>query len=86
MKLSDFVVRQSILTDLKAATKDAAIRGMVEAIGDSGLNSLGGDRVRDARERDLASVFVEVRERAGHERSRPHGGPGGQPCTRIHGF
>ncbi|MBI3861796.1 MAG: PTS sugar transporter subunit IIA [Planctomycetia bacterium] len=32
MKLSDFVVRQSILTDLKGATKDAAIRGMVESL------------------------------------------------------
>jgi nitrogen PTS system EIIA component len=32
MKLSEFVVRQSILTDLSAATKEEAIRLMVESL------------------------------------------------------
>jgi len=36
MKLSDFVVREAILTDLKAATKEAAIRSMVESLAGSG--------------------------------------------------
>jgi PTS system fructose-specific IIA component/PTS system nitrogen regulatory IIA component len=36
MKLSDFVVKEAILTDLKVATKDAAIRSMVESLGTSG--------------------------------------------------
>jgi PTS system fructose-specific IIA component/PTS system nitrogen regulatory IIA component len=36
MKLSDFVVRDAILTDLKAATKDAAIRSMVESLSRAG--------------------------------------------------
>jgi PTS system fructose-specific IIA component/PTS system nitrogen regulatory IIA component len=36
MKLSDFVVREAILTDLKAATKEAAIRAMVESLSKTG--------------------------------------------------
>ena len=36
MKLSDFVVREAILTDLKAATKEAAIRAMVESLSSVG--------------------------------------------------
>src|SRR5262245_35939627 len=36
MKLSDFVVREAIVTDLKVGTKDAAIRAMVESLGRSG--------------------------------------------------
>lgn len=36
MKLSDFVVREAILTDLKAGTKEAAIRSMVESLSASG--------------------------------------------------
>jgi PTS system fructose-specific IIA component/PTS system nitrogen regulatory IIA component len=36
MKLSDFVVRDAILTDLRAATKEAAIRSMVESLSRSG--------------------------------------------------
>ncbi|HTI50352.1 MAG TPA: PTS sugar transporter subunit IIA [Planctomycetaceae bacterium] len=41
MKLSDFVVKQAILTDLKVATKDAAIRSMVESLGASGSIKAG---------------------------------------------
>lgn len=41
MKLSDFVVRNAIVTDLKVATKDAAIRGMVESLGKSGSIKAG---------------------------------------------
>ncbi|HLJ10748.1 MAG TPA: PTS sugar transporter subunit IIA [Planctomycetaceae bacterium] len=40
MKLSDFVVREAILTDLKAATKEAAIRAMVESL--SAVGSVKG--------------------------------------------
>src|SRR5260370_34796643 len=36
MKLSEFVVREAILTDLKAATKEAAIRAMVESLSKTG--------------------------------------------------
>jgi PTS system nitrogen regulatory IIA component len=36
MKLSDFVVRQAILTDLKSATKEDAIRAMVESLATAG--------------------------------------------------
>ena len=36
MKLSDFVVREAILTDLKVATKEAAIRSMVESLSGTG--------------------------------------------------
>ncbi len=36
MKLSDFVVREAILTDLKAATKEDAIRAMVESLSKTG--------------------------------------------------
>lgn len=36
MKLSDFVVRQSILTELKAAAKETAIRAMVESLAGAG--------------------------------------------------
>src|SRR6516165_3881334 len=36
MKLSDFVVRDAILTNLKATTKEAAIRSMVESLSSSG--------------------------------------------------
>lgn len=36
MKLSDFVVREAILTDLKVDTKEAAIRKMVESLGTCG--------------------------------------------------
>lgn len=36
MKLSDFVVREAILTELKVATKEEAIRAMVESLGVSG--------------------------------------------------
>ena len=36
MKLSDFVVREAILTDLKAATKEEAIRAMVESLSKTG--------------------------------------------------
>jgi PTS system fructose-specific IIA component/PTS system nitrogen regulatory IIA component len=36
MKLSDFVVREAILTDLKVGSKDAAIRAMVESLAGSG--------------------------------------------------
>ncbi|MFN9374917.1 MAG: PTS sugar transporter subunit IIA [Planctomycetaceae bacterium] len=36
MKLSEFVVRDSILTDLQAQTKDEAIRAMVESLARSG--------------------------------------------------
>lgn len=36
MKLSDFVVRQAILTDLKAATKEDAIRAMVVSLAAAG--------------------------------------------------
>jgi nitrogen PTS system EIIA component len=36
MKLSDFVVRQSILTDLSSASKEEAIRSMVESLAASG--------------------------------------------------
>jgi PTS system fructose-specific IIA component/PTS system nitrogen regulatory IIA component len=36
MKLSDFVVRQSILTDLSAALKEEAIRSMVESLARAG--------------------------------------------------
>jgi PTS system fructose-specific IIA component/PTS system nitrogen regulatory IIA component len=36
MKLSDFVVRQAILTDLKAATKEDAIRAMVVSLAATG--------------------------------------------------
>jgi PTS system fructose-specific IIA component/PTS system nitrogen regulatory IIA component len=43
MKLSDFVVREAILTDLKASTKEAAIRSMVESLASSG-NIKGADR------------------------------------------
>ena len=41
MKLSDFVVREAILTDLKVAAKDAAIRAMVESLGTSGSIKAG---------------------------------------------
>jgi PTS system fructose-specific IIA component/PTS system nitrogen regulatory IIA component len=41
MKLSDFVVKEAILTDLKVATKDAAIRAMVESLGASGTIKAG---------------------------------------------
>ncbi len=43
MKLSDFVVREAILTDLKATTKEAAIRLMVESLSASG-NIKGADQ------------------------------------------
>jgi PTS system nitrogen regulatory IIA component len=43
MKLSDFVVREAIVTDLKAATKEAAIRSMVENLASSG-NIKGADQ------------------------------------------
>ncbi len=43
MKLSDFVVREAILTDLKATTKEAAIRSMVESLSSSG-NIKGADQ------------------------------------------
>jgi PTS system fructose-specific IIA component/PTS system nitrogen regulatory IIA component len=36
MKLSDFVVRESIITDLKSASKEASIRTMVESLAASG--------------------------------------------------
>lgn len=36
MKLSDFVVKQAILTDLKVETKESAIRAMVESLGTAG--------------------------------------------------
>lgn len=36
MKLSDFVVREAILTDIKNATKESAIRAMVESLGAHG--------------------------------------------------
>jgi nitrogen PTS system EIIA component len=36
MKLSDFVVREAIVTDLKAGTKEEAIRGMVESLARTG--------------------------------------------------
>ena len=36
MKLSDFVVRQSILTDISAASKEDAIRSMVESLAAGG--------------------------------------------------
>jgi len=36
MKLSDFVVREAILTDLKVGAKDTAIRAMVESLGTCG--------------------------------------------------
>ena len=36
MKLSDFVVRQAILTDLQAATKEEAIRAMVVSLAAAG--------------------------------------------------
>jgi len=36
MKLSDFVVRESIITDLKSASKDTSIRTMVEGLAASG--------------------------------------------------
>ncbi len=36
MKLSDFVVHQAILTDLKATVKEEAIRAMVESLAASG--------------------------------------------------
>lgn len=36
MKLSDFVVKQAILTDLKVETKESAIRSMVESLGTAG--------------------------------------------------
>lgn len=36
MKLSDFVVRDAIVTDLNAGTKEAAIRAMVESLTASG--------------------------------------------------
>ena len=36
MKLSEFVVRDSILTDLQAQTKDEAIRAMVESLARNG--------------------------------------------------
>ena len=41
MKLSDFVVREAILTDLSAPTKDAAIRSMVESLGKCGTIKTG---------------------------------------------
>lgn len=41
MKLSDFVVKQAILTDLKVATKETAIRAMVESLGSSGSIKTG---------------------------------------------
>jgi PTS system nitrogen regulatory IIA component len=43
MKLSDFVVREAIVTDLKAATKESAIRLMVESLSSSG-NIKGADQ------------------------------------------
>ena len=43
MKLSDFVIREAILTDLKAASKESAIRSMVESLSSSG-NIKGADR------------------------------------------
>jgi PTS system fructose-specific IIA component/PTS system nitrogen regulatory IIA component len=43
MKLSDFVVREAILTDLKATTKETAIRSMVESLASSG-NIKGADQ------------------------------------------
>ncbi len=43
MKLSDLVVREAILTDLKATTKEAAIRSMVESLSSSG-NIKGADQ------------------------------------------
>jgi PTS system fructose-specific IIA component/PTS system nitrogen regulatory IIA component len=41
MKLSDFVVREAILTDLKVATKEDAIRAMVESLGTHGSIKAG---------------------------------------------
>jgi PTS system fructose-specific IIA component/PTS system nitrogen regulatory IIA component len=43
MKLSDFVVRQAVVTDLKAATKEEAIRAMVESLATAG-SVKGADR------------------------------------------
>ena len=43
MRLSDFVVREAILTDLAVGTKEAAIRAMVESLSASG-NIKGGDQ------------------------------------------
>ena len=36
MKLSDFVVREAILADVRVGTKEAAIRAMVESLGAGG--------------------------------------------------
>jgi PTS system fructose-specific IIA component/PTS system nitrogen regulatory IIA component len=41
MKLSDFVVKEAILTDLKVATKETAIRAMVESLGAKGSIKAG---------------------------------------------
>jgi PTS system fructose-specific IIA component/PTS system nitrogen regulatory IIA component len=41
MKLSDFVVREAILTEMKVATKEDAIRAMVESLGASGSIKAG---------------------------------------------
>jgi PTS system fructose-specific IIA component/PTS system nitrogen regulatory IIA component len=41
MKLSDFVVREAILTDLSVGSKEAAIRAMVESLGASGSIKAG---------------------------------------------
>lgn len=41
MKLTDFVVPQAIVTELKAGTKEAAIRAMVESLGACGRIKAG---------------------------------------------
>src|SRR6478735_6430099 len=41
MKLSDFVVREAILTEMKVATKEEAIRAMVESLGANGSIKAG---------------------------------------------
>jgi mannitol/fructose-specific phosphotransferase system IIA component (Ntr-type) len=43
MRMSDFVVREAILPDVKATTKDGVIREMVASLGEAGYFK-GGDR------------------------------------------
>jgi nitrogen PTS system EIIA component len=57
MKLSDFVVKEAILTDLKVATKEEAIRGMVESLGVTGSIKAG--------EQDSITAAILKREELG---------------------
>lgn len=55
MKLTDFVVPQAIVTDLKAGSKEAAIRAMVESLGASG-------RIKPADQEGIIAAILKREE------------------------